>query len=45
MNAGGVSVLRMHHQGEFFLTSGMQEAKITIWDAETMLDVQVMSAW
>ena len=37
---GGVSVLTMHHQGEFFLTSGLQEPKVTIWDAETMLDVQ-----
>ena len=37
---GGVSVLMMHHQGDFFLTSGFQEPKITIWDAETMLDVQ-----
>jgi len=37
---GGVAVLSMHHQGEFFLTSGTQDAKIIIWDAETMLDVQ-----
>ena len=37
---GGVGVLTMHHKGEFFLTAGLQEPKMTIWDAETMLDVQ-----
>ena len=37
---GGVAVLTMHHQGEFFLSSGLKDNKITIWDAETMLDIQ-----
>jgi len=36
---GGVQTMAAHHNGEFFLTAGAQDSKITVWEADTFIDI------